>query len=89
MSQYLRVHCVLSRLAVHPVLHDVHLAAPSTGHSTPVFATPFWHAHELSANAQHKRTCSRQYFIGDRHVKKDTLTNALRPGIIDCPSGFA
>ena len=47
---HVRMHPVLSWLIVHPVLHDLHLAAPSTEQSPPLSAKPSLHVHVFAAN---------------------------------------
>ena len=56
---YVQEHFVLSFLIVHPVLHDAHFEAPSTGQPWPVCATPFLHVHVLAA--EWYMSCMRLY----------------------------
>ena len=47
------MHLVLAAVIVHPMLHDLHFAAPFTEQPRPVSATPLLHVQVFTTQTQH------------------------------------
>ena len=85
---HVRIHFVPSSLIVQPVLHNAHLAAPSTGHFRPVCARPFLHVHVFPTEIRYEkvhnqlRICRLDCFMKIR-------TNTLSFVVVDSKTGVA
>ena len=68
--KYVRMHSVLWRLMVHPVLHAAHFAAPSTRQPGPISATPLLHAHTFTATRWYNACARALHYRLRSHTRK-------------------
>ena len=64
LRAHVQVHVELTRLSVHPGLHDAHFSAPFTGQCVPVCPTPLWHVHVFATKCKDRLSqASEQVFL--------------------------